>query len=135
MTGEFEGSYAHKLDNKGRIVLPARFREGLGQFVVATIGYGGKHVSVYPKAQWEVQKNELKAKPADNSKESVARRMLMAYSYEQEIDSVGRILIPPQLRKRVSIDQEVSVNGNVDHVEIWDMAAWDSYGCEDIDWS
>ncbi|MDR1943860.1 MAG: cell division/cell wall cluster transcriptional repressor MraZ, partial [Synergistaceae bacterium] len=107
----------------------------LGQCVVATIGYGGKHVAVYSKSQWEIKKNELRSMPADNSKESVTRRMLLGYSYEQDIDSAGRILLPHQLRKRAGINQEVSINGNMDHLEIWDMNEWDSFGVGDSDWS
>jgi MraZ protein len=117
------GHYVHKLDSKGRIVLPARFREELGQFVMATIGIE-TCVSVYPMPQWEILLDSLSERKNASSKERTLRRMIMASAHELEIDSAGRILLPQLLRGFANISQEVCVNGNDDRLEIWDLATW-----------
>lgn len=121
-----QGSYTHKLDSKGRMVLPARFREELGLSVVATIGIENC-VSVYPQSQWEAFLGRLEALPSGMSKSRNLRRIILASAHEIEIDSMGRILVPQKLREYAGIGQEVSVNGNGDKVEIWDRASWETY--------
>ena len=121
-----QGSYTHKLDSKGRMVLPARFREELGLSVVATIGIE-RCVSVYPQSQWEAFLGRLETLSNGTSKSRNLRRVILASAHEIEIDGMGRILVPQQLRDYAGIGQEVSVNGNGDKLEIWDKAAWESY--------
>lgn len=121
-----QGSYTHKLDSKGRMVLPARFREELGQSVVATVGID-RCITVYPQPQWEAFLGRLEAMSTGTSKSRDIRRIILALAHEIEIDGMGRILVPQQLRERTGIVQEVSVNGNGDKLEIWDKAAWESY--------
>lgn len=121
-----QGSHTHKLDSKGRMVLPARFREELGQSVVATIGIE-RCVSVYPQAQWEAFLGRLEALSTGSNKSRNLRRIILASAHEMEVDGMGRILVPQQLRDYAGIGQEVSVNGNGDKVEIWDKASWESY--------
>ena len=117
------GHYVHKLDAKGRIVLPARFRDELGQFVMATIGIE-KCISVFPMPQWEVLLDNLSEKKTGTASERKLRRMIMASAHELEIDVAGRILLPQLLRGYAGISQEVSVNGNDNRLEIWDLATW-----------
>jgi len=127
-----QGSYAHKLDSKGRMVLPARFREELGQHVVATIGIE-RCVTVYPMNQWEALLARLEDLPSGSAKARDLRRIILASAHELEIDGAGRILVPAPLRSYAGIGVEVSVNGNGDRLEIWDMAAWGDY--RDAIWS
>ncbi len=127
-----QGSYSHKLDSKGRMVLPSRFREELGQFVVATIGIE-RCVTLYPAKQWEELLERLETLPSGNNKARDLRRIILASAHELEVDSTGRILVPQALRQYANINQEVSVNGNGDRLEIWDMAMWNSY--RDAIWS
>jgi MraZ protein len=117
------GHYVHKLDAKGRIVLPARFRDELGQFVMATISIE-KCISVFPMPQWEVLLDSLSEKKTGSGNERMLRRMIMASAHELEIDVAGRILLPQLLRNYAGINQEVSVNGNDNRLEIWDLATW-----------
>jgi len=121
-----QGSYTHKLDNKGRMVLPAKFREELGQSVVATIGIE-RCISVYPQPQWELFLGRLEALSTGSSKSRNLRRIILASAHEIEIDGMGRILVPQQLREYADITQEVSVNGNGDKLEIWNKASWEIY--------
>lgn len=121
-----QGSYTHKLDAKGRIVLPARFREELGiQVVAALVGAG--YVSVYPKNEWEVTVSRLAQASMSNYEVDPYRRAIIASAHYLEVDSMGRILLPQQLRSRVNIVQDVSVNGNIEKLEIWDLNAWNEY--------
>ncbi len=123
-----QGSYAHKLDAKGRMVLPARFRDALGDHVVATIGIGnGRCVSVYPIDRWENFLTRLDEVAAKGGKGRDIRRIILASAHELEVDGMGRILIPNPLRAYAAIGQEVSVNGTSDHLEIWNMSAWNAF--------
>lgn len=127
-----QGSYTHKLDTKGRMVLPARFRDEIGQEVVATIGLGsGRFASIYPADQWEAFLLRLDSLRGGKARE--IRRITLASAHTLEVDSAGRILVPQPLRAYAGIAQEVSVNGNSDHLEIWDLASWNDY--RDAMWS
>lgn len=121
-----QGSYSHKLDSKGRMVLPSRFREELGRSVVATIGIE-RCVTLYPAKQWGAFFEKLETLPSGNNKARDLRRIILAYAHELEVDSTGRILVPQTLRQYANINQEVSVNGNGDRLEIWDLATWNNY--------
>lgn len=123
-----QGSYAHKLDGKGRMVLPARFRDDLGERVVATIGIGSERcVSIYPTDRWGAFLARLDEVAAKGGKARDIRRIILASAHELEVDSAGRILVPNPLRTYAAIGQEVSVNGNSDHIEIWNMNTWNTY--------
>ena len=121
-----QGSYSHKLDSKGRTVLPARFRDELGHSVVATIGIE-RCITIYPRPQWQALLARLEELPTGNNRARDLRRVILASAHEIEIDSAGRILLPPPLRSYANINQEVSINGNGDRLEIWDQANWERY--------
>jgi MraZ protein len=105
------------------MVLPARFREELGQFVMATIGIE-KCISVYPMQRWETLLEGLSEMRSGKGNERKLRRIIMASAHELEIDVAGRILVPQLLRNHAGISQEVSVNGTGDRLEIWDLSTW-----------
>jgi MraZ protein len=122
------GCCAHKLDGKGRLVLPARFRNDLGDRVVATIKTGKwRCISVYPSEQWKVYFSWLDEVAAKGGKGRDIRRIILAFAHELEVDGARRILLPSPLRTYAAIDQEVSVNGNSNHIEIWNMSTWCEY--------
>lgn len=126
------GTYDHKLDGKGRIVLPAQIRGDLGSSVVATIGIGRwKYVSIYPIPQWErfqARLDEAETKGGANGAIARdARRFIMAYANALEIDSAGRILVPQKLREYASIEQEVKVIGGGNRAEIWNASLWNEF--------
>ena len=91
------GSYNHKLDSKGRTVLPAKFRGELGSSVVATIGID-RCIALYPVPRWEELLLKLKDLSSFKKKTRDFRRVLLSMATEQEIDGAGRILIPQILR-------------------------------------
>lgn len=120
------GSFDHKLDSKGRIVLPARFRGELGNSVVATIGFEGC-IILYTSARWKDFEGKLNTLPSFKKSTRDLRRALFSNAMEQEIDSAGRINLPPALRAYGGISQEITIVGVEDHIEIWDAAKWKDY--------
>ena len=101
------GSYNHKIDSKGRTVLPAKFRGELGSSVVATIGID-RCIALYPVPRWEELLEKLKDLSSFKKKARDFRRVLLSMATEQEIDGAGRILVPQILRDYAGADVEVT---------------------------
>lgn len=120
------GTFEHKLDTKGRLVIPARFREELGTSVVASFGID-RCISIYSQASWGSILERLHNLPYSKGKTRDLVRVLLASAHEVPIDPAGRILLPQSLRDQAEIDQEVSINGVLDHIEVWNSAKWDTY--------
>lgn len=120
------GSYNHKLDSKGRMVLPARFRGELGNSVVATIGID-KCIALYPLSRWEELLLKLKDLSAFKKKTRDFRRVLLSMATEQDIDGAGRILLPAILREYAGAEQAITLIGAEDHMEIWDTKRWEEH--------
>ena len=123
------GSYNHKIDSKGRTVLPAKFRGELGSSVVATIGID-RCIALYPVPRWEELLEKLKDLSSFKKKARDFRRVLLSMATEQEIDGAGRILVPQILRDYAGADVEVTLIGAEDHLEIWDTAKWEEHRAE-----
>ena len=104
------GSYKHKLDSKGRTVLPSRFRGELSSSVVATIGID-RCIALYPVSRWEELILKLKDLSTFKKKTRDFRRVLLSMATELEIDASGRVLFPSALREYAGIDQEVTLIG------------------------
>ena len=120
------GSYNHKLDSKFRTVLPARFRGELGSSVVATIGID-KCIALYPISRWEELLIKLKDLSSFKKKTRDFRRVLLSMATEQDIDGAGRILLPAILREYAAVEQDVTLIGAEDHMEIWDTKKWEEH--------
>lgn len=123
------GSYNHKIDGKGRTVLPAKFRGELGASVVATIGID-RCIALYPIARWEELLVKLKDLSSFKKNARDFRRVLLSMATEQEIDGAGRILVPQMLRDYAGADVEVTLIGAEDHIEIWDTSKWEEHRAE-----
>lgn len=126
------GSFTHKLDSKGRMVLPARFRDEMGSAVIATIGTNRRCIAVRSGEEWERFDARLKAEYEANSKIGPVRTVILGYANAIDIDSAGRILVPQELRNRLKIGVEVSVIGSGDHIQIWDTRSWNEW-CDEIE--
>jgi len=118
------GSYCHKIDSKGRTVIPARFRGELGSSVVATIGID-LCIAIYPIPRWEKLILKLNELSSFKKKTRDFRRLLLSMAAEQEIDAAGRILIPSMLRDYSGAEQDITIIGLEDHIEIWDTQRWE----------
>ena len=117
------GDHPYRLDSKGRLTLPSKFRPYLGETVIATRGLD-RCIWVFPKARWEKVVAKLDALPMGDREARRVRRWIIGSAHELEPDKAGRILIPPVLRDYAGIRQEVIVAGLHGYLEIWDREAW-----------
>lgn len=133
----FTSEYSHSIDAKGRIVLPAKFREELGESFYITKGNitskDNRMVCVYPVESWNEYAEKLAAIPGSDKLASKFARSILSGAILCEPDKNGRILIPENLRKFAELDKEVVSIGQFSHVEIWDKAKWDIYNDDDFD--
>jgi len=120
------GQYCHNLDTKGRVIMPSRFREQLGENFVVTEGYEGC-LSVYSEAEWEKYVEQLLSLPTHSADTRRVIRRLAPGAVNCETDKQGRILLPGHLREKANIEKEVMIIGAITRVEIWDSAAWEKY--------
>lgn len=114
------GQYAHNIDAKGRLFIPARLREELGERFHVTIGQD-RCLSVYSDESWTAFMDKLKELSYSKVKQL---RPMFAYAADCESDGQGRILIPAKLREYAGLDKEVVVIGSFDRVEIWNAQRW-----------
>ena len=124
------GTYSHSLDAKGRLIIPARIREELGEGFVITRNLD-QCLSVYPKAEWDKLIASMDALPKISSEPARRlRRIYFGNSSVPEIDKQGRILIPQDLRNYAGLTKDVTLVGVDDHAEIWDTEVWNRYNEE-----
>ena len=115
------GQYAHNIDAKGRLFIPARLREELGQTFHVTIGLD-HCLSIYSNESWDAFMDKLRDLPYSKAK---ALRVLSANAVDCEPDAQGRILIPAKLRQYADLQKEVVVIGSFDRADIWSADLWD----------
>ena len=114
----FMGEYSHSIDAKGRLIIPSKFREQLGEEFVLTKGLDGC-LSIYPMDEWTAFEEKLKALPLTNKNARTFSRFFVAGATSCELDKQGRILLPANLREYAGIDKEVVSVGVFSRVEIW----------------
>lgn len=119
----FMGEYAHNIDRKGRIIIPAKFREELGEVIIITRGLDGC-LNVYTKEQWERIYEQLMKLPSTKKDARMFVRMMTSKAAECEIDNQGRVLLPSSLIHLANIEKECMVIGAANHVEIWAKETW-----------
>ncbi len=117
-----EGVYQHSLDTKGRLFIPAKLREELGDTFYVTLSME-KCLSAYSSDSWESFKEKIRAMP---KVKQVKMRPLFAHAAKCELDSQGRILLPQALRDFAGLVKNVSVVGNGECAEFWDTDTWNS---------
>ena len=113
--GTLIGQYQHNIDAKGRLFIPAKFREELGETFYVTIGLDGC-LSVYSDTKWADLTEKFDALPISQARKM---RVLFANAAKCEPDAQGRILIPSKLRTYAALDKEVVINGASKCVELW----------------
>lgn len=116
------GQYNHTIDAKGRVFVPAKFREALGDTFVVTMGLDGC-LFLYPREQWETFADQLKALPGTKEARQLQRYFLAGAS-DMEVDKQGRILLPAQLREHAALDKEVIFVGVLGKIELWSEERW-----------
>ena len=130
----FIGEYSHAIDSKNRIIVPARFRENLGNIFILTKGLDGC-LYVYPKSEWEIFENKLKILPLTNKNARAFSRFFFAGASEVEMDKQGRILIPQNLSQYAGINKDIVSIGVSSRIEIWSLENWVKYNDENIDFN
>lgn len=118
----FLGEYEHSIDAKGRMAVPAKYREQIQRGAVVSKGMGSC-LSVYPMQRWEEKSAEL-AEGKSNEELREFERRIFPSAGEVELDAQGRMIIPARLRTYAHLGNEVAVLGMRDHFEIWDRVLW-----------
>ncbi|MGE5404392.1 MAG: division/cell wall cluster transcriptional repressor MraZ [Candidatus Saccharibacteria bacterium] len=126
----FVSEYQHSLDPKGRLTVPAKFRDGLGDIFMATKGLDDPCLFVFPIAEWTEFEQKLKTLPLTSKKARAFVRFFMAGASECEVDKQGRIILPANLREWAGIDKDVTIIGAGNRVEIWARDKWENFCTE-----
>lgn len=122
----FLGTHTPKVDDKGRIILPAKFRTGLAEGVVLTKGQD-RSLVLWPMAEFEAAAARIREASQSNSAVRAYSRVLFSSAFDQIPDKQGRITVPPALREYAGLERECVVVGNHHTIEIWDEEAWQQY--------
>jgi len=123
---ELLGTHTYQLDPKGRISLPARFREAFADGAVLTLGQDGC-LFCFPRAEWEARAAEVRSFPLSDAESRAYARMFFSKAESVELDGQGRLLVPQRLRVEVGIRKEAVVLGVYDRMEIWDRDTHERY--------
>lgn len=119
----FWGEYSHQLDEKGRLIIPARYRPHLKQGAILTRGLDHNLV-IYPGDAWRVVSERVNTMPITHPTARALRRLLFSGAVELSLDRQGRMLIPTYLREYASLDGEVLIAGMETFLELWEPGTW-----------
>lgn len=119
----FMGEYSHTIDAKGRLIIPSKYREELGDQFVLTRGLDGC-LSIYPMKEWHQLEEKLKALPLNDKNARTFTRFFVSGATLCELDKQGRILVPQTLREFAGLNKDVVVCGTNDRIEIWSKEKW-----------
>jgi MraZ protein len=125
----FLGTYTPRLDDKGRLILPAKFREQFEAGVVVTRGQE-RCLYVFPLAEFERLADQLRQAPVTSKQARDYLRVFLSGASDESVDKQGRVTIPTTLRTYAGLDRDVAVIGAGQRVEIWDAGAWETYLAE-----
>jgi MraZ protein len=129
----FMGEYNHTIDTKGRLIVPAKFRESLGEEFVVTKGLDGC-LFVYSNEEWVTIEEKFREIPLTTKDARKFARFFFAGAATCEVDKQGRILIPSVLREFAELEKEVVLVGVLNRIEIWSKSRWlDEGDYEDMD--
>lgn len=123
------GEYQHTIDAKGRMIVPAKFREDLGFTFIVTRGLDGCLYG-YPLEQWELIQNKLRDLPQSKKDARAFTRFMNSAAIEVEFDKQGRVNISQTLRAYAGLEKNCRVIGNNDRIEIWNEERWQEYIAE-----
>lgn len=121
----FLGDYNHNVDDKGRMFLPAKFRNDLGKTIVITKGFDNC-LYVFPKQTWNEFAQGLAKMIDSDSKVRKIQRLFCGRAVECDVDKQGRIVVPPKLRELANIKNSVTIVGMMNKIEIWDTEAFEA---------
>lgn len=122
----FFGSYEYNIDEKGRISIPSKFRNEIGDRLYLIKGYEGC-ISLYKEEYFQRYITNIQNLPYEKAKVRQHARILLQSVVELSIDKAGRVLIPSRTLKEYNIGKSVLLLGSLDHLEIWDIDKWNAY--------
>lgn len=122
----FIGEYIYSMDNKGRINIPAKFRERLGETFYITKGLDNC-LFVFPEVEWRNFEDKLKQLPLTNRNARTFVRMFFSGATECSLDKQGRVTIAQNLREFADFEKELAIIGVSSRIEIWSKNNWDKY--------
>ena len=124
------GEYEHSLDAKGRLIMPAKLRDDMGEKFILTTGLDGCLFG-FSMSEWEKFEDKLKALPITNKNARNFVRFFLSGATECELDKQGRFLIAGKLREVAKLDKDVTIIGAGTRIEIWDKAKWEKHNSEE----
>ncbi|MBS6140200.1 division/cell wall cluster transcriptional repressor MraZ [Veillonella parvula] len=122
----FMGEYNHTIDTKGRMIIPAKIREQLGDLCIVTKGLDNC-LAIYTAEAWKKISTALQSQSSTKASVRALKRFVFGSAAELEYDKQGRVLIPVPLREYASLDKQAVIVGAGDHVEIWSREKFDFY--------
>lgn len=126
----FIGEYSHSVDTKGRVSVPAKFREELGDSFILTKGLDNC-LFIYSMDEWKILESKLKQLPLTNRDARAFVRFFFSGATECGLDSQGRIRIPTNLREHATLEKEATIIGVGTRIEIWSNEEWQEYNNDD----
>ena len=117
------GEYSHTIDTKGRLIIPSKFREELGETFVVTKGLDGC-LFLFSDEEWKAFEIKLKSVPLTNKNARQFARFFVAGATPCELDKQGRILLPATLREFAGLEKDVVLTGMLNRIEIWSKEKW-----------
>jgi MraZ protein len=122
----FIGEYAHSLDQKGRVAIPAKCRPQLATGCVITRGLDGC-LFIYSEEEWNKIAKKLSQLPLSQSDARAFARLMLAGAMQLDIDKQGRIVIPSYLREYASLKSNIIITGLANRLELWEESVWKNY--------
>lgn len=120
------GEYYHSIDVKGRLIIPAKFREELGERFVITRGLD-RCLFVFPPHEWQQIEAKLKSLSFTHADVRAFTRFFFSGAVECELDRQGRVHLPPTLREYARLEKDCAIIGVSSRVEIWSQPVWEDY--------
>ena len=128
----FLGQYEHTIDEKGRLIIPGKYRESLGEEFIITFGLD-TCLFVYPLNEWKNLAEKIKSFPLGKKDARAFGRILFSRALNCSIDTQGRVSILKYLKDYAHINKEIMIIGVMDRIEIWSRDLWQKYSTEAID--
>jgi MraZ protein len=126
----FRGRYQHTIDPKGRVSVPAKYRNVLAEYQARTLIVvpNGEALEVHPLEEWQRIEEKLNAQPMFTPQVRQLSRLYMSRAKETTLDGAGRVLLPPDTRRQAGLEKDVTlVGGGLRRFEVWDRARFEEY--------
>jgi MraZ protein len=120
------GEYHHSIDNKGRLIIPAKFREDLGEMFIITRGLD-QCLFGYPLSEWKILEEKLKGLPLTKKDARAFTRFFFSGATESELDKQGRVNLPSPLLQYAKLEKDCVILGVSNRIEIWSKQIWEDY--------